>query len=86
MNALKKTIIRGGLETLYFSGANVVMRPFVRGVGAILTLPTVLLFIVFFLLNFFSVFTMVSIIGVILGVAALVVVSSVTSGFQRSFR
>jgi peptidoglycan/xylan/chitin deacetylase (PgdA/CDA1 family) len=38
MNALKKTIIRGGLETLYFSGANVVMRPFVAGVGVILTL------------------------------------------------
>jgi peptidoglycan/xylan/chitin deacetylase (PgdA/CDA1 family) len=38
MSGLKKTIIRGGLETLYFSGANVLMRPFVRGAGAILTL------------------------------------------------
>jgi peptidoglycan/xylan/chitin deacetylase (PgdA/CDA1 family) len=38
MHALKKTIIRGGLETLYFSGANLIMRPFVAGVGAILTL------------------------------------------------
>ena len=38
MTDLKKTIIRGGLETLYFSGAHVVMRPFVAGVGAILTL------------------------------------------------
>ena len=37
-SALKKTIIRGGLETLYFSGANVLMRPFVRGVGVIFTL------------------------------------------------
>jgi lipoprotein-releasing system permease protein len=54
--------------------------------GAILTLPTVLLFIIFLLLNVFSVFTTVSIIGVILGVAALVVVSSVTSGFQQSFK
>jgi lipoprotein-releasing system permease protein len=54
--------------------------------GAVLTLPTVILFIVFLLLNFFSVFTTVSIIGVVLGVAALVVVSSVTSGFQQSFR
>jgi lipoprotein-releasing system permease protein len=54
--------------------------------GAVLTLPTMLLFIVFFLLNFFSVFTTVSIVGVILGVAALVVVSSVTSGFQQSFK
>jgi len=35
---LKKTIIRGGLETLYFSGIYQVMRPFFGGVGAILTL------------------------------------------------
>jgi len=55
-------------------------------VGAILTIPTALLFIVFLLLNFFSVFTTVSIIGVILGVAALTVVLSVTSGFQDSFK
>lgn len=38
MSVLKKTIIRGGLETLYFTGANVLMRPFVHGIGAILTL------------------------------------------------
>ena len=38
MSELKKTIIRGGLETLYFSAAHVLMRPFVAGVGAILTL------------------------------------------------
>ena len=34
LNNLKKTIIRGGLETLYFSGAHLMMRPFVAGVGA----------------------------------------------------
>ena len=38
VTGLKKTIIRTGLETLYFSGAHLVMRPFVGGVGAILTL------------------------------------------------
>ena len=38
MAGLKKTIIRGGLETLYFSGLYHVMRPLVGGVGAILTL------------------------------------------------
>ena len=38
MTALKKTIIRTGLETLYFSGAYQVLRPFVSGVGAIVTL------------------------------------------------
>jgi peptidoglycan/xylan/chitin deacetylase (PgdA/CDA1 family) len=35
---VKKTIIRTGLETLYFSGLHHAMRPFVGGLGAILTL------------------------------------------------
>jgi peptidoglycan/xylan/chitin deacetylase (PgdA/CDA1 family) len=38
VTGIKKTIIRTGLETLYFSGAHLMMRPFVSGVGAILTL------------------------------------------------
>ena len=38
MANLKQTIIRGGLETLYFSGLHYMMRPLVGGVGAILTL------------------------------------------------
>jgi peptidoglycan/xylan/chitin deacetylase (PgdA/CDA1 family) len=35
---LRKTIIRGGLEGLYFTGAHLALKPFVAGVGAILTL------------------------------------------------
>jgi peptidoglycan/xylan/chitin deacetylase (PgdA/CDA1 family) len=35
---LKQTIIRSGLETLYFSGLHRLMRPLVGGVGTILTL------------------------------------------------
>src|SRR6266849_6722360 len=38
LSGLKKTIIRSGLETLYFSAAHLVLQPFVAGVGAILTL------------------------------------------------
>ncbi len=38
MAGLKQTIIRGGLESLYFTGAHIALRPFVGGVGAILTL------------------------------------------------
>jgi peptidoglycan/xylan/chitin deacetylase (PgdA/CDA1 family) len=38
LSALKKNVIRAGLETLYFSGAHALMRPFVGGVGVILTL------------------------------------------------
>ena len=37
MSGLKTAIIRSGLETLYFSGGNLFMRPFVRGAGVILT-------------------------------------------------
>jgi peptidoglycan/xylan/chitin deacetylase (PgdA/CDA1 family) len=38
VTGLKQTIIRGGLESLYFTGAHVALRPLVGGVGAILTL------------------------------------------------
>ena len=38
LSALRKTIIRGGLEALYFSGAHHLVRPFVSGLGVILTL------------------------------------------------
>lgn len=38
MAPLKATMIRGGLESLYFSGAHHWLKPFVGGVGAILTL------------------------------------------------
>ena len=38
MSGLKQTIIRGGLESLYFTGAHWALRPFVGGIGVILTL------------------------------------------------
>ncbi|MGA2945019.1 MAG: polysaccharide deacetylase family protein [Xanthobacteraceae bacterium] len=38
MAGFRQKIIRGGLEGLYFSGAHVALKPFVAGVGAILTL------------------------------------------------
>ena len=38
MSEFRKTILRAGLETLYFSGAHVALRPFVSGIGVILTL------------------------------------------------
>ena len=38
MAGVKQTIIRTGLETLYFTGLHHFMRPLVGGVGAILTL------------------------------------------------
>ncbi|HEY1587204.1 MAG TPA: ABC transporter permease, partial [Polyangia bacterium] len=56
----------------------------VGGVG--LAEPAMIVFLFCLLLNFFSAFTAVSIIGVTIGVLALVVVLSVTSGFQQSFK
>ena len=38
MAALRNAVIRTGLEALYFSGAHMMMRPFIGGVGAVLTL------------------------------------------------
>lgn len=38
MSGLSQSIIRGGLESLYFSGAHFALRPFVGGVGTILAL------------------------------------------------
>ncbi len=55
-------------------------------VGALLTVPSAIVLCFALVLNFFSIFTTVSIVGVALGVAALTVVLSVTSGFQTSFK
>ena len=38
MSGVNKTLVRAGLETLFFSGAHLMMQPFVGGVGVILTL------------------------------------------------
>jgi peptidoglycan/xylan/chitin deacetylase (PgdA/CDA1 family) len=38
VSGLRQKIIRGGLEGLYFTGAAMALKPFVGGVGAILTL------------------------------------------------
>jgi lipoprotein-releasing system permease protein len=58
----------------------------VQLVGTALALPTLLCFLFFLLLNFFSGFTTVSIIGVTIGVTALMVVLAVTFGFQQAFK
>ncbi|HXU82148.1 MAG TPA: FtsX-like permease family protein [Polyangia bacterium] len=55
-------------------------------VGVVVTLLGALASMVFVLLRIFSVFTTVSTLGVVLGVASLVVVLAVTSGFEREFQ
>ena len=58
----------------------------VQMLGTSISLPALILFLFFLLLNLFSGFTAVSVVGVAIGVLALVVVLSVTSGFQESFK
>jgi len=58
----------------------------VQVAGAAVAEPALILFLFFLLLNVFTAFTVVSIVGVSIGVHALIVVLSVTSGFQQSFK
>jgi len=55
-------------------------------VAVVIALVALLATILFLLLRLLSVFTTVSTVGVMLGVASLVVVLSVTSGFEREFQ
>ncbi len=59
---------------------------FLQTVGIVASLAGVLVVMTFVLLRMFSVFTTVSTMGVVLGVASLVVVMAVTSGFEREFQ
>jgi len=72
--------------TLAAHAAAFLGRDQVQLVGTALGLPTLLMFLFCLLLNFFSGFTTVSIIGVTIGVQALMVVLAVTSGFQQAFK
>ena len=54
--------------------------------AVVFALAALLATILFLLLRLFSVFTTVSTVGVMLGMASLVVVLSVTSGFEREFQ
>lgn len=54
--------------------------------GVILAFAATLFAALFFLMSWFSIYTAVSMLGVALGVSCLVVISSVTSGFEREFQ
>jgi lipoprotein-releasing system permease protein len=55
-------------------------------VGVLVLVVSMILAAAFFLFSVFSVFTSVSVLGVVFGVAALTVVLAVTTGFQKQFR
>ena len=73
-------LLSAGLAYQYFSSA----EP--SGAVAILLVGSMLAMVLFGLLRYFTVFTSVSVAGVVLGVAALTVVLAVTTGFQEQFR
>lgn len=72
--------------TLLAHGAALFAHAQLQMIGTALAVPSLLSFLFVLLLNFFSGFTTVSIIGVTIGVQALMVVLSVTSGFQQAFK
>ena len=67
-----------GLALLLFSAGS--------SIGVLLFVGGLIATAVFGLMSVFSVFTSVSVLGVALGVAALVIVLAVTTGFQKQFR
>jgi lipoprotein-releasing system permease protein len=79
------TVLFGALAALALVGV-FALHGRAQVVGTSLALPLLHGFLFLLLLNVFSGFTAVSIVGVIIGVQALLVVLSVTSGFQQSFK
>lgn len=72
-----------GLAVLILGGRQ--EQRFLETAGVMITLAGGLGVVLFLLLHVFSVFTTVSTMGIVLGVASLVVVLAVTSGFEREF-
>jgi len=68
-----------GVALFFASGGSSAIGVFALAGGVLVT-------VLFSLLYYLSVFTTVSVLGVILGVAALTVVLAVTTGFQQQFR
>ena len=77
------------IASLLISGAGLYLAVTSHGgspAGVVTSVLGLLATAFFTLLTFFSVFATVSVLGVILAVAALTVVMSVTTGFQKQFR
>jgi len=80
---------RFGLIALGGVGAGAALLAVSHGsnpVGVLILVLSMILAAAFFLFSVFSVFTGVSVLGVVFGVAALTVVLAVTTGFQKQFR
>jgi lipoprotein-releasing system permease protein len=71
-------VVAGVIVLLLSNGAN----PF----GVLTLVLSLIATAAFFLFSVFSVFTSVSVLGVVFGVAALTIVLAVTTGFQKQFR
>ncbi len=77
---LVSLLVAGAGSALFFSSSGS------SGLGVIALAGGMFGAVLFALLYIFSVFTTVSVLGVVFGVAALTVVLSVTTGFQQQFR
>src|SRR5262245_38275546 len=80
---------RLGLVALGGVAGGAVMLGLTHGsspVGVLILVLSMILAAAFFLFSVFSVFTSVSVLGVVFGVAALTVVVAVPTGFQKQFR
>jgi lipoprotein-releasing system permease protein len=75
-----------GLGWMALGIALLVLSDGASPIGVVIVVLSMVWVAAFFLFSVFTVFTSVSILGVVLGVAALTVVLAVTTGFQKEFR
>jgi lipoprotein-releasing system permease protein len=88
-SAARIGLLAAGAATAVGLGLMLAGRGQARGLetaGVIIALNAGLVLVFFALLSVFSVFTTVATMGVVMGVASLVVVLAVTSGFEREFQ
>jgi lipoprotein-releasing system permease protein len=83
--ALALAVCLVGIALFYFSGS-AEQHGLAKGAGAVLTLAGGIGMAASLLLGLFSTFTAVSILGLSIGIAILIWVLSVTSGFEEEFR
>jgi lipoprotein-releasing system permease protein len=85
-NKLMQLLALGGLGVVAIGGVMLMLSDGASPVGVLTLIAGMIFAAVCFLLSVFSVFTSVSVLGVVFGVAALTVILAVTTGFQKQFR
>jgi lipoprotein-releasing system permease protein len=83
---LMQVLALGSLGGVGIGGGILALQDGASPVGVAILVLSMLALAAFLLLSVFSVFTSVSVLGVVFGVAALTIVLAVTTGFQQQFR